>query len=72
MPYELIEHITEEGDLFMIPAGWMPDEHSARCRSCGALICWLITPNEKRNPWSAKANASHFVDCPSSQQWRKK
>jgi hypothetical protein len=60
---------TEEGDLFVIPDGYLPDEHSARCRSCGALIVWCKTRAGKRSPTNPDGT-SHFSDCPQADQWR--
>jgi len=64
------EHVTAEGDLFLVPDGYVPDEHSARCRSCEALIVWVVTPRGKRAPMDPDGH-SHFVSCPQRDQWRK-
>lgn len=64
-------HVTEEGDSFSVPEGWLPDEHSARCRSCHALILWCRTPNQKRAPLNPDGT-SHFSSCPQAEQWRRR
>jgi hypothetical protein len=65
------EHLTEDGDRFLVPEGYIPDEHSARCRSCGALICWVKTPRDKRMPINPDGK-SHFATCPQANDWRRR
>jgi hypothetical protein len=67
----LPEHITTEGDRFLVPEGFMPDEHSARCRSCNALIVWTVTPHQKRMPVDPDGK-SHFATCPQAAAWRRR
>jgi hypothetical protein len=65
------EHITPEGDRFLVPEGWTPGDKSSRCRSCGALILWAVTPRNKRAPVDPDGH-SHFSSCPDADGWRKK
>lgn len=65
------EYITAEGDRFVVPEGYLPDEHSARCRSCRFLIVWTVTPSGARMPINPEG-VSHFATCPQSAAWRKR
>ena len=52
------------------------------CRTCGAMIVWLRTRNDKWNPVDASTVAigdkayehgrhiSHYATCPQAKQWR--
>jgi len=64
------EHITPEGDRFLVPEGWTPGDKSSRCRSCQALILWAVTPRGKRAPVDPDG-VSHFSSCPDAAAWRK-
>lgn len=68
---DMPEHVTAEGDRFLVPEGFVPDEHSARCRSCQALIVWTRTPHGKRMPVDADGK-SHFATCPQADTWRRR
>jgi hypothetical protein len=65
------EHVTPEGDRFMVPDGYTPGEKSSRCRSCDALILWCATRSQRRAPLNADGT-SHFASCPDAASWRKK
>jgi hypothetical protein len=65
------EHVTPEGDRFLVPEGWTPGDKSSRCRSCDALILWAVTPRNKRAPVDPDGR-SHFSSCPDAASWRKK
>lgn len=65
------DHVTAEGDRFAVRAGWLPDEHSARCRSCDGLIVWVVTKSERRMPVDP-AGTSHFATCPQAKEWRRR
>jgi len=44
------------------------------CRSCDALVVWIVTKNGKRLPVDASAptrGQSHFSTCPQSGEWRR-
>lgn len=69
--FPMPEHVTVEGDRFSVPEGYVPDEHSARCRSCRALIVWCVTTNGKREP-RQQDGRSHFADCPQRDSWRRR
>lgn len=63
-------HVTDEGDTFQVPDGWIPDAYGSRCRSCSALIVWCRTPAEKRAPVNPDGT-SHFATCPDAARWRR-
>lgn len=42
----------------------------SQCRSCGAVIWWIMTKNKKSAPVNGDLT-SHFATCPQSQRWRK-
>jgi len=63
-------YTTDEGDSFEVPEGWVPDHHSAACRSCHALIVWCRTPGGKRAPVDPDGK-SHFASCPDAEKWRR-
>lgn len=65
------EFTTAEGDRFAVPEGYVPDEHSARCRSCNALVVWVKTRSEKRMPLDPDGK-SHFASCPQADAWRRR
>lgn len=63
-------HVTAQGDTFEVSDGYSPDQASARCRSCSALICWVRTPHGKRMPIDPDGT-SHFATCPQADAWRR-
>jgi hypothetical protein len=65
----MTEHVTAEGDRFLVPASMVPDVTSRRCRSCEALILWVKTPRGKRMPIDPDGR-SHFATCPQAASWR--
>jgi len=41
-----------------------------RCRSCGAVILWVVTLWGKRSPQNPDGT-SHFATCPDAVRWRR-
>lgn len=47
------------------------------CKSCGALVCYGLTANNKRCPYNVDVargvvtEESHFATCPQAKEWRK-
>jgi len=73
---------TKREDL--ISAGYEFD-NEGRCRRCGALVEWWITPNGKRMPMSVKEvrerdspiapikeyqRIPHWADCPNAKDFK--
>ena len=55
---------------FSIP----PQAPSVPCRSCRALVVWIITANQRRMPVEATGphrGDSHFAHCPDAAKHRK-
>ena len=75
MPAEAVK-----GPWFDIPAF----THSSQCRSCKAVVYWVLTPAGKRMPVDCDVDGgheptiyepghgvSHFSTCPDRDEWRK-
>lgn len=76
--------MTEQRDLFggrqheyVLPA----DCYIGKCRSCGAGMAFVRTPNGKAMPLSLatieerdgiRYALPHFIDCPHAKEWSKK
>lgn len=42
------------------------------CRSCGAMVVWVLNPKTgKRPPYNADGT-SHFATCPQAPSWKGK
>jgi hypothetical protein len=59
---------TREG--WTIPAGYTP-VNPARCRGCGVVVMWTITPRDRRMPID-RDGTSHFATCPEASRFRKR
>jgi hypothetical protein len=43
---------------------------AAKCKSCGALIEWIVTEKGKRSPINLDG-VSHWSTCPDAKTWKK-
>jgi hypothetical protein len=62
---------------YLVPATAEPGS----CTSCGAMILWIRTPQDRAIPLSVatiqhrngqRYALSHFADCPDGKEWRKR
>jgi hypothetical protein len=44
----------------------------SKCKGCGAIVEWWITPNDKRLPIDREGRVAHWATCPVAQRFRKK
>lgn len=51
-----------------------PSAPETQCRSCEAMIAWIVTPAGKRMPVETRGairGESHFAHCPNAAQHRR-
>ena len=56
----------------MTQIGIPPGAQLTACKSCGALIYFVLTKTRKPMPMSVATGETHFADCPQAKQWSKK